>query len=394
MTAPGTQTPGTPPPGSQTPQLSSLLHEMWRTRPHRLREQGKIAGVCAGIGYRYGVDPLLVRVVFVVSALFGSAGIPLYLACWLLLPAAGDEVSAAEAMVGRGRSSMSRRFTVVLIVACVLTWSGVAGAPFWQDLGGSGVLGLVLMLGGLYLLHRRQPVPPAPTAPKVDLTKSGTAGAGQHRPPSWDPLGAAPFAWDLPEPSPPVPPRQRSRHTPVTLGIALILVGAAIAVRLAADADWLTPPRIAAIGLAVIGAGLVVGAFRRRGWGLLPLTGPLIAFVLIGSVVDHVGPSHDFGNQEVVVQNPDQLQESYHFGVGNARLDLTGLRLTADDELSVRGGIGNVTVLLPHDVPVTLQCHSGIGSTTCDTPSNEGLSGPTLDVNVHSGIGNVEVHRG
>ncbi|WP_127783928.1 PspC domain-containing protein [Rhodococcus sp. X156] len=382
-------------PGTQAPQLSSLLQEMWRTRPHRLRAEGKIGGVCAGIGYRYGVDPVLVRVAFVVSALFGSAGIPLYLALWLLLPAAGDEVSAAEAMAGKGRSSMSRHHAIVLVVACVFTWSGVVGAPFWQDVGGSGVLGLALMLGALYLMHRRQPVPPPPPAPKVDLTKPGAAaGSGQQAPPSWDPLGAAPFAWDLPEPAPPAPPRRRSRHTPVTLGLALILVGAAIAVRLAADTEWLTPARIGAIGLAVIGAGLVVGAFRRRGWGLLPLTGPLIAFVVIASAVDHVGPLHSVGNQNLVVQTPEQLQDSYQFGVGNALLDLTSLTLTGNSEVTVRGGIGNVTVLLPRDVPVTLTCESGIGDTRCDTPSNKGLQGPTLDVSIRSGIGNVEVHRG
>ena len=41
-------------------------------------------------------------------------------------------------------------------------------------------------------------------------------------PPAWDPLGAAPFAWDLPEPGPvPAPaPQRRSRVTPVTLALA------------------------------------------------------------------------------------------------------------------------------------------------------------------------------
>src|SRR5699024_2377790 len=63
------------------------LRDLWRTRPRRLREQGKIAGVAAGIAYRYDIDPLLVRVAFVVSAIFGGAGVWLYAACWLLFPA-------------------------------------------------------------------------------------------------------------------------------------------------------------------------------------------------------------------------------------------------------------------------------------------------------------------
>nr|HPK66493.1 S-layer homology domain-containing protein [Thermoanaerobaculia bacterium] len=56
-------------------------------------------------------------------------------------------------------------------------------------------------------------------------------------PPAWDPLGAAPFAWDLPEPSPvpaPAPPR-RSRVTPVTLAVALLAGGVAALVHPAGE---------------------------------------------------------------------------------------------------------------------------------------------------------------
>ncbi len=56
-----------------------------------------IAGVCAGIGAAYGVDFMLVRVAFVALALLGGAGIVVYIALWLLLPAAGrDEADRAE----------------------------------------------------------------------------------------------------------------------------------------------------------------------------------------------------------------------------------------------------------------------------------------------------------
>ena len=48
-----------------------------------------IAGVCAGIGAAYGVNFMLVRVAFVALALLGGAGIVVYIALWLLLPAAG-----------------------------------------------------------------------------------------------------------------------------------------------------------------------------------------------------------------------------------------------------------------------------------------------------------------
>jgi phage shock protein C len=49
------------------------------------RQQGKIAGVCAGIARYFGFDPLLVRIVFAVGAIAGFGSfILLYLAIWAL----------------------------------------------------------------------------------------------------------------------------------------------------------------------------------------------------------------------------------------------------------------------------------------------------------------------
>ena len=46
---------------------------------------GKIGGVCAGIGNYFGMDPLIVRLVFAVGAVAGFGSfILIYLAIWLL----------------------------------------------------------------------------------------------------------------------------------------------------------------------------------------------------------------------------------------------------------------------------------------------------------------------
>ncbi len=50
-----------------------------------------IGGVAAGIARYLGVDLSIIRIGFVVLAIVGGLGIPLYLACWLLIP---DENSA------------------------------------------------------------------------------------------------------------------------------------------------------------------------------------------------------------------------------------------------------------------------------------------------------------
>lgn len=45
-----------------------------------------IAGVCGGIADYFGIDPTLIRVIFVVLGLLAGPGLLLYLALWVVLP--------------------------------------------------------------------------------------------------------------------------------------------------------------------------------------------------------------------------------------------------------------------------------------------------------------------
>jgi len=55
-----------------------------------------LAGVAAGAAGYLGADVTLVRIALVALVLFGGAGIPLYLAAWLLVPEEGTESSIAD----------------------------------------------------------------------------------------------------------------------------------------------------------------------------------------------------------------------------------------------------------------------------------------------------------
>jgi phage shock protein C len=46
-----------------------------------------LAGVASGLADYTGIDVVIVRIAFVVLTFLGGAGIPVYLACWLLMPA-------------------------------------------------------------------------------------------------------------------------------------------------------------------------------------------------------------------------------------------------------------------------------------------------------------------
>ena len=65
-----------------------------------------IAGVCSGLGQYFNVEPLLVRIVFVVLALVPAGlGIILYVVLWFLMePPAGAGTSATRNVGGRLRT--------------------------------------------------------------------------------------------------------------------------------------------------------------------------------------------------------------------------------------------------------------------------------------------------
>ncbi|MGH1549465.1 PspC domain-containing protein [Leifsonia poae] len=51
-----------------------------------VRADGWLGGVCAGIAYRLGIDPLIVRGIVVVAGILGAPVLLLYAAAWALLP--------------------------------------------------------------------------------------------------------------------------------------------------------------------------------------------------------------------------------------------------------------------------------------------------------------------
>lgn len=52
----------------------------------RARDGRMLAGVCEGIARYAGVDVTLVRLLFVVAALLGFAGVLVYVAAWVMIP--------------------------------------------------------------------------------------------------------------------------------------------------------------------------------------------------------------------------------------------------------------------------------------------------------------------
>ena len=53
---------------------------------YRSENDRKIAGICAGIGEYFDIDPVLIRLIWVVFAFAAGGGIIAYLIAWMIIP--------------------------------------------------------------------------------------------------------------------------------------------------------------------------------------------------------------------------------------------------------------------------------------------------------------------
>jgi phage shock protein PspC (stress-responsive transcriptional regulator) len=88
----------------------------------RSRDDRVIAGVCGGLGRHFGIDPVVLRLVFVVLLLAGGSGILLYVVGWIAIPEErpGDELGAAREGERRGGGAEVIGITLVVLGAFFL----------------------------------------------------------------------------------------------------------------------------------------------------------------------------------------------------------------------------------------------------------------------------------
>lgn len=247
-------------------------------------------------------------------------------------------------------------------------------------------------------MHTAPGAPTPAAAPRVQ-----TQVTEEIHPPRWDPLGAAPFAWDLPEPSaatPPAPvpvPRRRGRVTPVTLGAAL-LTAAAIATLNMIGLTSISGVMGAAIVLGVVGAGLVIGAFLRSGYGLLAVAIPLAGFVIVGTMAENVMTGYagaPIGDRQFSPSAPGDLRDEYVLQAGDLQLDLRQLTLDHDRTVITRVGVGQTRITVPETMNVTVTCDVSVGEARCPESLNRVITpgAPTLTIDAQGNVGDMEVTR-
>ncbi|MDX6660813.1 MAG: hypothetical protein QOJ55_1635 [Solirubrobacteraceae bacterium] len=92
------------------PMAAPAYRSLWRDPQH-----GLVAGVCAGLAERLGVDPLLLRAAFVAATAAGGVGVVAYAVLWFLLPAVGGDRAPLRGLRRRAPGSWRTAAGVALL---------------------------------------------------------------------------------------------------------------------------------------------------------------------------------------------------------------------------------------------------------------------------------------
>ncbi|MET0449740.1 MAG: PspC domain-containing protein [Aeromicrobium sp.] len=379
---------GQPSPGPDDdfdPQRLRSIADMQRSADDRI-----VAGVCAGAAKYLNVDPIVVRVILAVLTLAGFAGVIIYVAAWLLLPAEGEPKSLVADWFKLDRNEEQVR-VAGLIAAVVLAGLSIVGDSSWAWWGDSPgwLIPLAVVFYLFWVLPRRrrqQRAQREPAAPASPATREEVAA---HT------LLIAQQASRAPR-----PPR-----SPALLGLTASLAAIALAAtciyeETQKDLHWTT---YLAVALAVVGLGLLIGTFFGNG-------GPLIAIGILLAVALAIGsvfPSGRIGTQTPTPTLAAAVDGHYQHGIGELELDLTqvaDVQLLPGRTITIDAGVGQTRVYVPTGLNVEIDATVKAGQITVLGRDDDGTdvsmthladdpTRPALTIDIEQSVGRIEVIR-
>ena len=288
-----TEIPPTPPAPEETPR-----------RLTRSTSDSLIAGVAGGIGRHLNIDPLAIRITFVILTFAGGLGLIAYLLCLVFVPT--DDPSAPPLKWGLARTIGAGLLAVAALAILVPDW-------FWGP-----QLPLLLLAGAVvYLLVRM-------------VRDDGGTHAGR---------------------------------VAARIAIGIVLFALAAGAFVAAAAGTALGGGVVVAGLVIAcGVGLVGGAFRGGArWLIVPA---IVLAVPLGAVAaTDLDVRGTWGDRTFHPGTVAELDDGYEMGLGSLKVDMSDVDLPPGrTDLRLDIGIGEIKVLVPEDVCVTTEAQVGMGA--------------------------------
>jgi hypothetical protein len=358
--------------------------------------------VAAGLAETFGIDVLLVRVLWVLAALAGF-GIPLYIVAWIAIPA-GDGGTA-------GGQERTREISLALGLGLIALGVFIAFDRAWPGRPHFGRITwpVFLIVGGVALLLFRRtrdderetergtaadttrhdtasvavttasdsPAPPItgpdPAARAVASQPPPASAWGQTAP--WpQPPGASP-PWPPGPPAAPRPrrPREQPFLTPLTLSVLLIGTGVVALLHALDVIDVDEPSIVFAAALGIVAVVLILAAWVGRA-RMLILVGIPLAFVAIATAVLDVPLRGGWGDRTYVPGTRAELRPKYELSGGELHLDLRRVPLrNSTTRIEATVGLGELRVDVPTDVRVVAHARASAGGVDLFGHTEEGL---------------------
>ena len=301
-------------------------------------------GVAGGLGRYFGVDPMLFRVAFGVSVVFGGIGIVAYLAFAAFLASDNGNPAWIE---DKGRVGS----TVIIIGLAVAGLATLKPPGFILGPGLFAVAAFTLLGVAAYrAIGREVRQDPARLAAKVTLMLIALAAT----------VAAA-----------------------VAVGFVVAL-GGGVAVAVVSMVA----------GLGLITAGLLGGPR----WLILPVLVLVVPLAVVSAAdLDLEG---GVGEKRFTPQTVDEIRPEYRVGVGEMVVDLRDLKLPpGQTQVNVRVGIGEARILVPADACTSIDGDIGVGAADIPNRVDEGPDiaireqPRQLVINADLGIGHLQVDR-
>ncbi len=352
----------------------------------------RLGGVASGVAHYYGVDVVLVRLLFIAFVLFTGFGILLYFLAWLLIPRA--EYWPPTPPKGGTRAGLDNRQ-----IALGLVGFGVLVAAFASGGSGSQVVIALGLIGAGVWMFTQNPAPdghasalgpvPGPVGDSVSTdpvstgrvatdghqddrdgddgtfvsAHSGGAGSPPITPP---PVGGEPVGYPAPQPV----PRRRRRIWPFIVFPLLFII---------------VPVLVIGSILAIVVAG--DGEFQTATW--------------------EIASDGTNGALEIRASSVDDLLEPIGQSIGGVTLDLTDLE--AEDfadydtpiKVEIDNDLGEIEILLPEDLDVRVEADVDLGEIKALGRSADGISPsmrvgegePLVEFDLDLDIGSINVRR-
>lgn len=263
-----------------------------------------IGGVAGGIGRHLNIDPLAIRITFVILTFAGGLGVLAYLLCLVFVPT--DDPSAPPMKWGLARTIGAGLLAVAAIVILVPDWAWGPAVP------------LLVVAGAIvYLLVRM-------------IRDDGGSHAG---------------------------------HVAARIAIGIVLVALAAGGFVAAAAGAALGGGVVVAGLVTAcGVGLVGGAFRGGArWLIAPAL--VLALPLAAVAATDLDVRGTWGDRTFRPATVTELAGGYEMGLGSMKVDLRELDFPAGrTDLRLELGMGEISVLVPRDLCVTTEADVGMGA--------------------------------